>query len=923
LQIVLEHFIWDYIGDRKQSADEDDAIVATNQDVSDVPSSAWFASREFSTDEQSTIRQLLAPILSPDIPIGAIYTVLVPDIASEWIQSGDMILLEIIPYPETHSAWVHGMIISQEVNTFINGNMTVLANLLELPIVTNEKQLDSLSIQANSIPTLSRRTSLIKQLLQDEFNDDLDIFLTLLGGLIHGNGLAIINYPTDDKERYFSLIQTLLQFLPTPARQQIQFAIHAPASLSAKTQLVFVRDLAETSRFQMDWQTPIKHAPFLEIPYIAHLRQIWTDDDIVLSEYLREINQLAQDFIPSRPLLMGLNVTAQRHSYDRAIHDDLPIDASVLMELLRSDIAPEGELYEQYLIRLLEYALDERDLVACDIVAQALDDDAEMDLRFESIFEQALNEQPDAVYTFMRARCATQPTDRWLQRLYVAGERSLDVAITDGDSATLVSWLRLLSREPQSYGLDGVLHEGILRALHRAPESIDLASTMLTISLKRDEDLVVRLLNYSDLFRADPNHVLVRAIKHHESDAIDGLSEQSRELFLLAVGKALSEPTPTITPAIVQSVWDIYVNYESIRLIDAYQPLTLIHTIASAQARPALTSGVLEHLLRLELSHEADDLFMDTAYALAEQTDLASLLAPIFLQSGRTTENLVIVVNNLITSELITAQQTADIYGALLVELDWQAEHLPYMEQLARTGSQFTEITIPASALWKLLTVASENRNELIIRSSLPRILDDIGAHPIPEQMVDMIERLRQLIHWYKPATNRLLKWWREMVLERPLGEIQKLERAIGDRKNFDDLVHIIGSAIAIRRTFGNRTLAEIAVEVQSAFILLSAFAENFDLDARQSPRIDLTTIRQLITLRQDELLPDERHVLATNLKSMAQLITSMSENRSKPSLIRSDESLDRQIISGEQPPQGSIDFMKWLSGHLENHNDD
>ena len=62
----------------------------------------------------------------------------------------------------------------------------------------------------------------------------------------------------------------------------------------------------------------------------------------------------------------------------------------------------------------------------------------------------------------------------------------------------------------------------------------------------------------------------------------------------------------------------------------------------------------------------------------------------------------------------------------------------------------------------------------------------------------------------------------------------------------------------------------------------------------------------------------EERHILANNLRNIAQRITQMAEKRSKPSLIRSDDSIDRQLTQGEASPHGSIDMMKWIAGYLD-----
>ena len=72
------------------------------------------------------------------------------------------------------------------------------------------------------------------------------------------------------------------------------------------------------------------------------------------------------------------------------------------------------------------------------------------------------------------------------------------------------------------------------------------------------------------------------------------------------------------------------------------------------------------------------------------------------------------------------------------------------------------------------------------------------------------------------------------------------------------------------------------------------------------------------LTHGNEELPVELRPVLSTNLKELAQIVTTLSENRSKPSLIRSDDSVERQLVKGEQEPQSALDVMRWLSGYLD-----
>ena len=118
-----------------------------------------------------------------------------------------------------------------------------------------------------------------------------------------------------------------------------------------------------------------------------------------------------------------------------------------------------------------------------------------------------------------------------------------------------------------------------------------------------------------------------------------------------------------------------------------------------------------------------------------------------------------------------------------------------------------------------------------------------------------------------------------------------------------------------MRRIIGNRSLEEFSEAVATTYDLLQALSEGFDPNDKL---VDSTTIRNEIDARNEELPVELRPVLSTNLKELAQIVTTLSENRSKPSLIRSDDSVERQLVKGEQEPQSALDVMRWLSGYLD-----
>ena len=133
--------------------------------------------------------------------------------------------------------------------------------------------------------------------------------------------------------------------------------------------------------------------------------------------------------------------------------------------------------------------------------------------------------------------------------------------------------------------------------------------------------------------------------------------------------------------------------------------------------------------------------------------------------------------------------------------------------------------------------------------------------------------------------------------------------------RHLEPLKQILRTALAMRRWMPERDPASFAVAINAACTLVEHINDAFD--QAHLTDIDPDTVRRELAIVRDDLSADERHILATNLRNLAQLIAQMAENRSKPSLIRSDDSIDRQLNLGEANPQGSIDMMKWVAGYL------
>ena len=97
----------------------------------------------------------------------------------------------------------------------------------------------------------------------------------------------------------------------------------------------------------------------------------------------------------------------------------------------------------------------------------------------------------------------------------------------------------------------------------------------------------------------------------------------------------------------------------------------------------------------------------------------------------------------------------------------------------------------------------------------------------------------------------------------------------------------------------------------------MQGLAESFDPSPKRQVSFDPATIRLEMDSRSEELSPHELKILASNFKELAQLISMMGDNRSKATLMRRGDDVDRQLMAGEQQPHSALDALKWIAGYL------
>ena len=759
-------------------------------------------------------------------------------------------------------------------------------------------------------PPDERRASL--RALLAEHDGELAPLLQLLAAALDERGLLLDGQSRSTRGR-IALVQGLMALLPANARALLGFASNvdeicedAPAILFSDAKLNSARrrageDLALPS-------TPGGH-------YVALLAQCWDGDERQLLAAIDTLGPLP----PGSDLATGLDQLAQHHLLARRIRNGQTVPADELKSLLGSDLPLAAPLLPAVLQRLLDEALDRRDVEAARLVAEHMDADPALDRQLGATLAKTLQQRPDAVYVFARARLADSDEcpQCWRQRLQAAALCSLQIAICEADAATVVNWLRLIAREPADYGLARILEEGLLAVRKRAHSDSGLALELLELALHHAPNALEVLLADEMLLAALPDNIGL-VLRDHAGDPLLTLQRRGPEFFLVAIARATqARVAGAISSAVLEQTWALWRSEHSSALPERYQPQTIVH--AWLQEGPDwLPLSALCNLMSLLLANRRDALFLDFAARLAAQDLLAGALPDAAHRSGLGSADLVSLLSQLPAD--LSHQILADTCLALLRMRAWRSETAPAAELLARLLQQHESLRISDDALWQLLTFASETRTDPVARAAARRIFRERGAAPPDAQLAAVLLRLQEALGWSQPLQLQLTAWWRAWVRTQGTATLVRVDEILAASRPLAHKREIVQTILAFRRMLGARSMSDFADSVNRVFDTLQNLSAAFDPKNHQHLGFDDATIRAELQTHSGELTPNARAVLAHNLRELALLIGAMGDRRSRNTLVR--QHIERQLLEGSHAPESAVDALKWVAAWLESAQD-
>jgi hypothetical protein len=550
-------------------------------------------------------------------------------------------------------------------------------------------------------------------------------------------------------------------------------------------------------------------------------------------------------------------------------------------------------------------------------LAQLLDEDEALDRALYRLFDEALHTQPDAVYRLVRLRLAAGLDEDWLFRLRQAALAALHIAITDGDVDTVLNWLAHIAREPVAHNLRDVLHHGILAARTRVHEDVRLARGIVLLALKHDAEALNVLLADAAVLEMLPEDL--RLLLQGEGDATALLSAYGSDVFLAVLGRAAAQRQGGVFfVEVIEQAWHFYINGAGATLPLVFQPAQMAAAWAENDGS-WLANAAFDRLFALALRDSHDTLVAVFAKHLAQQSNMLPRFTGIIRYSQRPAGEIVTLLNIWQSQGLLEQAEVAALLEMLASGMDWSKDAAPFANHWVRLVQSNPAAVEDDERLWQILSSAVEHEDELVVRTAIRPLtarLESIEDEPL---LVAALQRMIHLVGDYETCCGFVMEWWLDFVARQPTARLSRIQRALetGRERELGDYQAVIATTSALRRMMGKRTLKQFAEDVHLTLAALELVMNAFDGEVRRDFEFEPAAMRRELELRQTELNDQERQILASDLKELAHLIGVLGDHRSKASLIRREEEVDRHLLLGDQLPHGGVDVLKWMAGFL------
>ena len=406
------------------------------------------------------------------------------------------------------------------------------------------------------------------------------------------------------------------------------------------------------------------------------------------------------------------------------------------------------------------------------------------------------------------------------------------------------------------------------------------------------------------------------ALQNASVDTLDALINEKAEFFLLALYHGVNTSDRLlVTAASTRRLLTLATADRRAELPAVYRAPAQIRLLAT-KASHQMTDEALDILFRFVIDGDDRGLMAESVRHLADHQRLFPRLGVALERDSLPLDKVLSIMNAVGGANEAAPRDVIDTYFDLLDYYQWEPQTQRLMEALTRAMAKHHDVRVSYRHLWTLFGACQELQLEGATRVAVSQLLAQFSAEEEPAVIVDGLARICRQIAFSDSLQDAVNNWWREYTHDCAMPQLQRLQRELDAQRHMEAQKHILMTVLAMRRWLHSRDPAELTEAINTAYIMLEHITEAFDVAhlAETDPR----TIRREVDVLSRELSSEQRHILATNLRNLAMRITQMAERRSKPSLIRSDDSIDRQLMHGEANPQGSVDMLKWIAGYLD-----
>ena len=393
-------------------------------------------------------------------------------------------------------------------------------------------------------------------------------------------------------------------------------------------------------------------------------------------------------------------------------------------------------------------------------MAEELQKDASLESALSAIFDEMLEDQPDAVYVFIRNRLMHLGVDRtWITRLQTAARLSLKVAIEEGDVGTLAGWLELIAHEPQTYQLHDVLQEAILQAKQRAYADGELGIHLILIAVRRVPEIVDALYEDAQLVNALETKVRT-ALQTASADSLEQLIDEKTEYFLLAIYHGIQVSAEVlVTLPTVKKLWSLFESDQRVDLPAVYRPPAITRLLAT-EASHQLAEDALDFLFDNIITCDDRKLIADTAHHLSLHDRLFPRLSQALESDAVPLDKVLSVMNAVSGIKSAPPQEVIDTYFTLLDYYQWEAQTQRLMEALSRVMAKHQKVPVSYRHLWRLFDSCYALEIEGATRVSMTHLLRQYSEEEDLSAVVEGVARIWRQISGSKAlqeAVNALV----------------------------------------------------------------------------------------------------------------------------------------------------------------------